>query len=263
MKYKKYHPRVGGDRAKLIPAFAGMTLVLVFAATVFAAESSLFDQANAKYQAGDFKAASEIYQRSIQAGQATAAIHYNLGNAALRSGEKGQALVYFERALKASPRDEDLRWNLRVLKEALPDRIDDDSYFAIAAARDLLGWLTTDELAVLLSALLFIAVLLNGASIFSPVFKAWTSWFRTFGIFIFIVTAALFAWKVWETKDPRIVILDKETYAYYGPSEVETKAFLLHEGASGKITDATNDWVFLTLLNKKSGWIRKNSCETI
>jgi len=241
------------------------TVVLLLAMTLpaMASEASLFDQANAKYQAADFKAASEIYQRSIQAGQATAAVYYNLGNAALKSGEKGQALVYYERALRVSPRDRDLRWNLRVLKEALPDKIDDDSYFVIAAARDLLGRLTADELAVLLSAILLIAALLKGSYLFFPVFKTWTAWLRTFGFFGLIVTSSLFAWKVWETKDPRVVILDKETYAYYGPSDRETKAFLLHEGASGKVTDTTNDWVFLTLPNKKSGWIRKNSCETI
>ncbi len=240
-----------------------LAMTTLFMVRAEAAEPSPFQQANAKYQAGDFKGASEIYQKLIQKAPASAALHYNLGNATLKSGEKGQALIYYERALKAAPRDKDIRWNLNILKEALPDRIEDNSYFAIAWARDLLSRVSADELAVLLSAFLIAAALLNVVYFFFPIVKVRTGWVRRFGIVGFILVSLLLAWKAWEAKDSRAVVLDKETYAHYGPSDRETKAFLLHEGASGKITDSTNDWVYLTLPNKKSGWIRKNSCETI
>ena len=242
---------------------ATATLVFFGAGFSFASQKTLFEQANEKYVAADFKGAAESYQKLIQTGQATTAVYYNLGNAALKSGEKGQALVYYERALKAAPRDKDLGWNLRVLKEALPDKIEDNSHFVVAAARNFLDHFTADELAIFLSVFLLFAALLNVSYFFFPTLKTWTRWLHAMGIFGFLVTAALFAWKVWETKAPRVVVLDKETYAYYGPSDRETKAFLLHEGASGKITDTTGDWILVTLANKKSGWIRKNSCETI
>ena len=57
-------------------------------------------------------------------------MHYNLGNASLKAGEKGQARVYYERALKAAPRDENLLWNMQILKSSLADRIE-----ALAAER--------------------------------------------------------------------------------------------------------------------------------
>lgn len=244
-------------------AFLAIFALLFSAGTVLSADNPLFQQANAKYQAGDFKTASELYQKSVQTGHRTAAVYYNLGNTAVKLGEKGQALVYYERALKGAPRDKDLRWNIHILKESLPDKIDDNSYFVIAWAQELLGRAAADELAILLSALLFITLLLNGAYLLFPAFKASSGPLRAVGALMLVVTAMLFAWKIWETKDPRVVVLDKETYAYYGPSDTETKAFLLHEGASGKVTDATDDWVYLSLPNKKSGWIRKNSCETV
>jgi tetratricopeptide (TPR) repeat protein len=269
-KNRKCHPRGRGDQGRLIPgrlipAFAGITLVFMLFVTrvMAAAEPPLFQQANSKYQGGDFKGASEIYQKLIQTGPATAVLYYNLGNATLKSGEKGAALVYYERALKAAPRDKDIRWNLNVLKAALPDKIEDNSYFLIAGSRELMSYVTPDELAILLSALLAWVALLNSVYFFFPVFISWTGWMRKLGLFGLGVVALLLAWKVWETKDPHVVVLDKEVYAFYGPSDRETKAFLLHEGALGKVTDTTDDWVYLTLPNKKSGWIRKNACETI
>ena len=250
---------------RLIPAFARMALFVLCVSGVpaIAAETSLFQQANSKYQAGDFKGAAGSYKKLIQTGQTTAVLYYNLANATLKSGEKGQALVYYERALKAAPRDRDIRWNLRVLKEALPDKIEDNSYFVVAGARDLLNQVTADELAILLSGVLLVVALLNISYVFFPIFKTWTSWVRALGFFGLIVTTLLLGWKIWETKDARVVILDKEVYAFYGPSDRETKAFLLHEGASGKVTDTTDDWIYVTLPSKKSGWIRKNACETI
>jgi len=66
-----------------------------------------------------------------------------------------------------------------------------------------------------------------------------------------------------DAKDPRVVVLDKEVYAHYGPSGKETNAFLLHEGAEGKVLDETPEWFYIVLKNKNSGWIPKSSCETV
>ena len=228
-----------------------------------ATSSALFEEGNAKYHVGDFKAASESYQKLIERGQATGAVYYNLGNAALKSGEKGRALVYYERALKALPRDKDLRWNIHILQEALPDRIEDTSYFAIASLRDFLSRWSVNEIAILFSVFLAVLTILTLTSIFFPAIKPWTSWIGSLAVLGLLVVTPFFGFKVWEMKDPQAVVLDKETYAYYGPSERETKAFLLHEGAYGKIIDKTDDWFYLVLPNKKMGWIRKNSCEVV
>ena len=50
----------------------------------------------------------------------------NLGNAALKLGQKGEAFLAYRRAERLIPRDKDLRWNTAVLKSALADRIESD-----------------------------------------------------------------------------------------------------------------------------------------
>lgn len=225
--------------------------------------SPLFEQGNAEYKEGNFKTASGLYQKALSSGQASAAVYFNLGNASLKTGEKGQALVYYERARKAAPRDEDLLWNIRVLKGSLTDRIEDRSHFALGAWNRFLENWASDELALCFASFLALSAALGLAGLVVPALRARVSalgpllWVAAF------VSGFVLAGKWWETKDPRAVILDKQATAYYGPSEQETKALVLHEGAEGRVLDESGDWLYLVLKNKNTGWVRKNSCEIV
>lgn len=247
-------------RSGCFAALAAAALIFV-CTSANAAESPLFQKANEKYRAADFKSALETYQKLLQTGQTTAAVYYNLGNAALKSGAKGQALVYYERARKAAPRDEDLKWNVGVLKDSLKDRVEDRAHFALVAVKSFLDGWALHELALCFTAFLALAALLSIAGFFSARLPVRTFWPLVIAALVF--SGALFALKAWDAKDPRAVVLDKETTAYYGPSDGETKAFVLHEGAEGRVTDESGDWLYISLQNKNAGWVRKNACEIV
>ena len=239
--------------------------LLILSANAFAEfQPSLFAEANKKYQAGDFQTASDLYQKALKSGPATSAVYYNLGNTMLRLGRKGEALLYYKRALKASPRDKDLQWNIRVLQSALPDRIEESS---LNLPRLLLGnvtdrW-TPTEVGFLFTAALALLALLAVLDYALPSLRAVSGFLRPLAFFILMGSAVLFGFQGWDMKDPTAVILDKEVSAYYGPSDREAKAFVLHEGAEGRLLDASGDWVYMALKNKNTGWIRKNSCEIV
>ena len=238
-----------------------IVITLLISTAVFAAQAPFFEQANAKYKEGDFKGALETYQKLLQTGQSTAAVYYNIGNAALKTGEKGQALVYYERARKASPRDADLQWNIGVLKDALRDKVEDRSHFVIVAVRALVDRWTVSELAFCFTAFLALAAFLSMMGGFFVRFSIRAFWLPL--VLTLLVSGALLTLKAWDTKDLRAVVLDKETSAFYGPSDRETKAFVLHEGAEGRVLDESSDWIYLFLQNKNAGWVRKNSCEIV
>lgn len=238
---------------------------VIFAPCVsFAAEPLSFAEANLKYQAGDFEAAAQGYEKAVASGRASGAVYYNLGNARFRLGEKGEALLAYERALKKMPRDKDLRWNLVVLQSTIPDHIEPSPENALPTTLlTLAGYVTTGESAALLTvflALWFLAALLG---FLAPSVLFWTKLARPFILICLAFSAGLFAFKWSDTRDPRAVILQKEVYARYGPSEKETKAFLLHEGAQAVVQDESKDWVYIALPNKNAGWIPKRSCEVI
>jgi len=240
-----------------VPAFFPLT-------SLAAESSSLFAQANAKYAAGDFKAAASLYQEIVDSKEATAAVYYNLGNADLRLGKKGLALICYERALKVSPRDKDLRWNLNVLRTALPDRIEEgDVNFVVSFLRKTVGFVTVDELGLLLAAALGLLAGLAILRFFLPSSRLWTRPLRGLLWVLVVTSAILFLFKWTRIRDPRVVVLQGQVYAHYGPSDKETKAFLLHEGAEGRVMDESKGWYYILLKNKNTGWIPKESCEVV
>jgi SH3-like domain-containing protein len=64
-------------------------------------------------------------------------------------------------------------------------------------------------------------------------------------------------------REPAAVVLEKEVYAHYGPSERETKAFLLREGVEVKLLDESKGWLYVSLGEKNPGWVPKASCEVV
>jgi len=229
-----------------------------------AAEPTAFEAANAKYQAGDFKAAAALYEEIIKNSQGTGAVYFNLGNTYFRLGQKGKALIAYERAFKVIPRDQDLLWNMDVLKSALPDKIEPaNENLIIYWLKSMAAKFTIDEISLAITAALSWWLLTAVLLFFLPQAKRLMRVVRAPIILFLAVAAILFFFNWIENKDPKVVILTKEAFARYGPSEKETKAFLLHEGAEAKVKDKSKDWLFVVLKNNNSGWIPKQSCEFI
>lgn len=243
-----------------------LTLLTIYArpASGEYVKSGPFTEANAKYQAGDFKAAVEAYEGLLKSGERTAPVYYNLANAYFRLGQKAKAVIAYERALGLAPRDPDIRWNIAVLKSVLPDRLEpkDDDVFMLWL-RELTDKFTVNECAVAFTGILAFWTLCAWLGYFFPGLKTWVAAFQTAAFFCLLAVGGIFFFQWQEVRVPRIVVTDREVSARYGPSNRETKAFTLHEGAEGRVMDEANDWVNVSLVDKNSGWIPKKSCELI
>ncbi|MHB8996215.1 MAG: tetratricopeptide repeat protein [Armatimonadota bacterium] len=93
-----------------------MTFALLVASLAFAqdpapAQVSPFARGNALYAQGNYEGARQQYLAQLQQGPVTVPLLYNLGNACFQARQLGWAIVYYERALLAAPRDADLRAN--------------------------------------------------------------------------------------------------------------------------------------------------------
>ena len=78
------------------------------------------------YDSGDVEAAGAIWDALLAdraGGMDQAALHYNLGNAAFRSGRLGLAMLHWERCLLFLPGDEDALANLALARRVLDDRL--------------------------------------------------------------------------------------------------------------------------------------------
>jgi len=166
--------------------------------------------------------------------------------------------------LAISPRDKDIRWNLEMLRSVLADRIEAPSGNPVFFwGRKAADYFTINETNISLSAFLLLFLAFATLNFIFPRTKPWTSFFQFLTAAALVACTALFVLKWVDVKDPRVVVSDKEVYAHYGPSIKETNAFLLHEGAEGKVLDQTPEWFYIVLKNKNSGWIPKASCEIV
>ncbi len=244
---------------------AALFLGFIFSTTLaFSGEKSLFQEANEKYQAGDYVSAASLYRKSAASGKPTAALYYNLGNADFRAGNKGAALVDYERAHALAPRDRDVEWNKSVLKTTLADRIaDSDENVFISSAQRILNWVTVDEIALLFAFILAILFIVSVLSFSFHQSKSMTAGIGGFFTLLLILTGTAFYFRWLSAKDPFLVVLEKEVTARYGPSDKETKAFVLHEGAKARVIDQTDKWYYIALQDKTTGWVLKKSCEVI
>lgn len=233
----------------------------IAAASVAVAKENAFDSANAKYQSGDFKSAAALYEKAVSEKGATAALYYDLGNAAFKNGKKGLARVSYERALGITPRDRDLRWNLDILKSTLADRAEPPSDVLRAKWAAVLSNVTVNESALCFMLSIFLLALASWA-VFARMGRIFVVG-RVFFTVLVLVSGFLFSAKWFDTRDARVVITVKETPVRYGPSVKETKAFTLHEGALVRLGDETQNWLYVSLDDKRAGWIPKQSGEIL
>ena len=77
----------------------------------------LWQRANTAYNSGDYAQAETCYTRILEQGLYSASLYYNLANAHFKQNELGKALLYYNRALRLRPNDEDIRHNLEYAKQ--------------------------------------------------------------------------------------------------------------------------------------------------
>ena len=99
------------------------TCCIAFLLSVFWAGSSLaqpnadFTKANEEYAQGHFTEAISGYEALVRAGQWSANLFYDLGNAYFRTGEFGRAILNYERALALERHHPEAAANLQIVRD--------------------------------------------------------------------------------------------------------------------------------------------------
>jgi hypothetical protein len=210
------------------------------------------------YQSGKFKEAALEFGRLAAAGTESPAVYYNLANSWVRSGQTGKAVWAYERAFLMDPRDEDIRFNRALLKTALGEPTGPPAGILEPVQR-LLDHVRTSEIEL---ALQVTTVLLALWMLAFAYVRSWRALFGTlFWITVlFALVAGGAAWIRWtEVRFEAGVIQQKEVFVRYGPTESDSKARQLKEGAGLRIEKQSGDWYLVRLSNGQTGWIPKSA----
>jgi len=227
----------------------------------------VFEQASQLYQQGKFAEAGEAYESLVNNGYASGVLYYNLGNAYYKVGNIAKAVLFYERALKLMPNDEDLRYNLQLANSVIIDKIE--------PAPRLFIWQYWDGMKQMLSlhGLTWLAYLVFVLTIgaWAGLILARTYRFRRIALIagsvsglVFALVLVVFFGRLSDlgSKDSAIVTAQITT-AKNSPDPKSSDAFVLHAGVKVQITDQLSDWVKIRLADGKVGWMERSAAETL
>ena len=99
-------------------------VLLIFSNLVFAENADLISKANKAYTEKKYEEAIGLYKVVLKNNNESWQLYYNLGSACFRDNDITSAILYYEKALKLNPGNEDIQYNLKVANTRITDKIE-------------------------------------------------------------------------------------------------------------------------------------------
>ena len=230
------------------------------------APADRFQAGNRLYQAGDHAGALDAWLGLHEDGFESGELHYNIGNAYFRLGELGRAILFYERARVALPRDESVRTNLELARSLTADQITPLPGFWVPR---VVGWAVQVVPRGWLIAVLALGYLgLASVLLYRLLSTGPPYWTRHAAVaaaaLTLVVGTNLLIREFGIGRAERGVILQTEAAVQSAPSDDPSlQLFTIHEGAVVRIDRRSSDWLEIVLEDGKVGWVRAGDLETI
>lgn len=237
-----------------------IALVVVASFQYGAAQTDEFAMANKFYEEKDYDNAIRMYKSILAQGWESGVLYYNLGNACFKAGDLGHAVLYYMRAKRLAPSDEDVTHNLKFAKQFSRVRMEGVKLNPIHTLfASMVAPYRLEHLAWLSSAFFILSLLLMMLRYGFGFNNTLLRLAGIAGIVLLIVSVGLTSFKYREDYlTERGVIIEEECPVYTGASERSEVDF---QAAAGLVVEIMEeDGAFWNVLfeNKRRGWIRKD-----
>ncbi len=220
---------------------------------------SLYQSAFNAIKKEHYQIAADYYHQILAQGIEHTDLYYNLGNSYYRTGKIGYAVWAYEKGLQLSPRDEDIQFNLKIANNHVRDRIENPkSIFIVEWYRTLKNAFILEDILFFGGGLLLFAALMFVSSVW--ITFRYRSRLISIAVGLSVVVHLIAIDKYWDLSDIHEgVITSKEIKVFSSPFEREDGVlFRLHEGIKVQITQSQSQWMEISLLDGKKGWISSN-----
>jgi tetratricopeptide (TPR) repeat protein len=232
-----------------------------------AEQERMIEQANQSYSAAEYEMAISQYESVINSGFESSALYFNLGNAYFKVGNIPTAILFYEKARKLDPTDENIQFNLDLANSRIIDKMDPlPQFFLKAWLKSARNIFTSDQWArtsivcfilLLLSALFFII----SVSVLTRKISFWAGI-----IFLAFMSVSLIfslsSYHEYSRKSTAIIFTPTVTVKS-SPNENSVDLFVIHEGTKVYITDLVEGWSEVRLGNGNVGWVRTETYRSI
>lgn len=250
-------------RIIILTALLLMTVVGVMAQT----SAERWEAGNRAYIEGNYDKAIEEYTAILDGGEYSMKLYYNLANAYFKAGANGKAILYYNKALRIAPSQEDIRHNLALAEAQTKDRI------AVIPEFFLNRWLRTLRNSMSCTAwsvlsLVWFGVLLAFGVLFllaSQVRWRKVGFYGALCAFVLLVATTSFA--VSSRNDMlshnEAIVMGTAISVKSSPDRSATDLFVLHEGTKVKVLTNVDEWVEVVIADGKKGWTERKNIEEI
>ncbi len=263
---REFKINIVSDTSKII-AFITIIFLLVSGFSFASEQEDLMKQGNQFYQDKQYENAIGSYQKVINLGFEGTSLYYNLGNSYYRDGKIGLSILYYEKALRLSPGDDDVIHNLTIANAKTVDKIDTLPKFflfqwweSLLALFSLSGWTNI--------VYMFYLLLLTSIGLY---FFAKKSSIQRYSFFsglisaLFLIISSVFLIinlnRVLNIKNG--IVIGPSASVKLSPDPSSNDAFIIHEGLKVMELDNVENWVKIRLQDGKEGWVQKNEIGTI
>ncbi len=226
---------------------------------------TIFAEGNAAYEQNDFDGALAKYQQ-LEEEYMSLDLYYNLGNTYYKLNDFPRAILYYERAMKVNPRDEDVKVNLRIANLQTKDKIDalpslgvEDVMDNLVSTSSISRWTWATVACFFLSALLVALFLWRHAKAARRLY--------ILGAIVCLI-AGIICLSGGMAATNRInaqtegIIMQAKVDVLNQPNGDQI-SFVLHEGTKVSIRQDRDNWLEISLANGNVGWVKASELEAI
>ncbi len=227
--------------------------------------NTIFFEANRFYKSEQYPQAIEAYEELVAAGILSGHLFYNLGNAYIKTGTIGKAILNYERALQHLPRDADIKSNLEYARSLVEgETITERHNWFLSRVFFLVHYLNLDELTAAVS-LLYICLMaiLTLGILFRGLRRSANYGIAVLGMLL-LFSVVCFALRLHNTQfEQRAVITSEPAEARFEPADAATSHFTLREGMVIEVLETRLEWSKIERRDGKVGWLQNVTFEML
>jgi tetratricopeptide (TPR) repeat protein len=229
--------------------------------------NALFTKGNDQYAKAKYKNAAQTYQSILADGYQSAVVYFNLGNAYYKQGEIPSALLYYEKAHKLAPGDDDINFNIQLANSKTTDKIDPTPDFFLNKWWEAIVLCCSISTLAVLSILLFLA----GFGVFILYLFAPSVSIKKASFYSGIVLIALGLISVlmagnqvhYFDSHHQAIVFNSSVTVKSEPGAAAKNLFVIHDGTKVEILESSNGWMRIKLSNGNQGWIMESDTKSI
>ena len=220
------------------------------------AGESGFTEGNRLYAAGQFADAAKVYEGAVHQGDYRANLFYNLANAYYRLGDRGRAILNYQRTLLLEPGHSEAAANLAFVRGRAPSESGTRPPGTLSAVREALAGPGMDVYGWLAAGAGWLGLLGLGLVIFRRGARVAGSLLAAAGAAGCVLLVGIIYWLDDGLKSPqRAVVLADDMPALYAPADNAKAIVRLPVGGEVHILSEQGAWEYVQLADGTRGWM--------